>query len=588
MNAYTPEEYWSRLAHDCAEKDPSDFSAVLHPNAPRWFNAMMDRMQVDAWERAIDRCNLQPGHRVLDIGSGMGRWLSRFSNRRLEVHGVDCTPEMLQIAKNRGVSAHLAAGDAERLPFADESFDAITSVTVVQHIPFAKQETAIEELIRVLRPSGRLILLELIRGKDAHIFPARPSEWIARASTRGLRLDTWFGEEYLLLDRAFVALVLSVRRMLESQFSRRPPGVAQSNPADTRSSRLARITFWTMRRVTLKLSSWMEPLVLTFCPPEWATHGVFVFLKSKGGEQPRVILGHSYRQTEHRLLRRASSRASEWLKSFIREIAPRPVRNWLRSPVKSLEWLWDSMLYSWGSTRTLRLDSDWAIVCHPRAYRVGLESRVLDPEQAEEFRAFLAHCHIGMLLFDVGAHFGFFSLAAARHEGRAIAVDPSPVATQMIATQAALNQCTDRIFIIQAAVDDQSCAIDMLDSGVFSYGYFVTSAGRPAREVTHVEAVTLDDVASKWGSPSHIKIDVEGHEAAVLRGARALLSRSSPLIFLELHNQMLVSKGGDPHSALNELAYFHYRTFGLDGAPISRDAILAKPLVRIVAKRVGH
>ena len=73
-------------------------------------------------------------------------------------------------------------------------------------------------------------------------------------------------------------------------------------------------------------------------------------------------------------------------------------------------------------------------------------------------------------------------------------------------------------------------------------------------ELTKTAAVTIDQLADQFGAPTHIKIDVEGHEAAVLLGREKTLSRFAPLPVLELHNEMIRSEGGDPSDVLDELA----------------------------------
>jgi FkbM family methyltransferase len=277
--------------------------------------------------------------------------------------------------------------------------------------------------------------------------------------------------------------------------------------------------------------------------------------------------------------------SSGFIKSVMRATVPRPVRNWLRSPSKSAAWLWDSFTFSLGATKTLGLLPDWSIVCHPHAYKVFYEAQILDHEQAEEFRNFLSHCSCKMFLFDVGAHFGVFSLAAAHFGGRSIALDPSPTATRMIAIEAALNNCTPDIHVMQAAASDTSGAMGMLSSGVFSDGYFQVAKWRSSSDLSRTQAITVDDLTLQHRPPTHLKIDVEGHEAAVLRGARTTLSQFSPLLFLELHNEIVTRDGGDPNSALDELAQLDYATFALDGDPVGRASLLSKPIVRIVAAR---
>ena len=277
---------------------------------------------------------------------------------------------------------------------------------------------------------------------------------------------------------------------------------------------------------------------------------------------------------------------SDLLKSMIRATMPRPLRNWLRSPSRSAQWLWDASRSYLGATETLYFPPNWALICHPHAYRVAYQAQIADPEQREEFRNFMLQCTCNMFLLDIGAHFGVFSLAAAHFGGKAIAVDPSPIATRMIAKQSALNRLSNSICIIQAAVTDECGAVDMLNSGVFSDGYFKITQRKATSELTRTRAVTIDQLASQYGIPTHIKIDVEGQEAAVLHGGRKVLDQFSPLLFLELHNEMIATDGGDPNLALDELDELGYQPFGLKGDLLERDLILKKPLIRIVATRV--
>jgi hypothetical protein len=97
--------------------------------------------------------------------------------------------------------------------------------------------------------------------------------------------------------------------------------------------------------------------------------------------------------------------------------------------------------------------------------------------------------------------------------------------------------------------------------------------------------MTIDHMTLRFGAPTHIKIDVEGHEAAVLRGAVGTLGKVPPILFLELHNEMILSDQGNPASALDELERVGYETFALNGERIDRKAILEKPIIRVVARK---
>jgi FkbM family methyltransferase len=189
-----------------------------------------------------------------------------------------------------------------------------------------------------------------------------------------------------------------------------------------------------------------------------------------------------------------------------------------------------------------------------------------------------------MCLFDIGASYGAFSLVAAHFGGTAVAVDPSPIAARHIRLQTRLNGYDNNIRIVEACVSDTTGEAEMLSSGVFSDGYFQIAHGRSSSELTKTKAVTIDQLADQFGAPTHIKVDVEGHEAAVLRGGKRTLTRVAPLLFLELHNEIILSQGGDPNRVLDDLAEIGYEMLSIDGVKIERSALLRMPICRLVGK----
>jgi len=92
--------------------------------------------------------------RVLDAGCGTGgmmSWLKRYANNG-EVMGVDLSPKALMFSHRD--HRNLSRGSVTHLPFADASFDLVTSFDVLQHVPDHEDARAISEIHRVLRPGG--------------------------------------------------------------------------------------------------------------------------------------------------------------------------------------------------------------------------------------------------------------------------------------------------------------------------------------------------------------------------------------------------------------------------------------------------
>jgi ubiquinone/menaquinone biosynthesis C-methylase UbiE len=96
------------------------------------------------------------GRDVLDVATGSGNTALRLAAAGARVTGLDLVDELLDAARRRaaaaGVDVDWVTGDAEALPFADASFDAVTSVVGIQFAP--RHQVVADELVRVLRPGG--------------------------------------------------------------------------------------------------------------------------------------------------------------------------------------------------------------------------------------------------------------------------------------------------------------------------------------------------------------------------------------------------------------------------------------------------
>jgi SAM-dependent methyltransferase len=91
--------------------------------------------------------------RVLDVGAGRGELAERIRDAGIEVVALDQSARMVELARERGVEA--VVGDVQALPFEDAAFDVVVANFMLYHVPDV--DRALIEIVRVLRPGGRLV-----------------------------------------------------------------------------------------------------------------------------------------------------------------------------------------------------------------------------------------------------------------------------------------------------------------------------------------------------------------------------------------------------------------------------------------------
>jgi ubiquinone/menaquinone biosynthesis C-methylase UbiE len=104
----------------------------------------------------LDAAEVGPGVRVLDVASGPGYAAAQAAERRASVVGVDIAESMTALASRLHPQVQFVHGNAEALPFTDESFDAVVGNFALLHL--GRPEQAAAEFVRVLKPGGRLAL----------------------------------------------------------------------------------------------------------------------------------------------------------------------------------------------------------------------------------------------------------------------------------------------------------------------------------------------------------------------------------------------------------------------------------------------
>jgi ubiquinone/menaquinone biosynthesis C-methylase UbiE len=115
---------------------------------------------VPVGEYVAERAGAGAGLELLDVATGTGNVSIPAAQAGAKVTGLDLTPKLLEEQRARaaaaGVEVELVEGDAEELPFADGSFDRVTSCFGVMFAP--RQAVAAAELVRVARPGGRIVV----------------------------------------------------------------------------------------------------------------------------------------------------------------------------------------------------------------------------------------------------------------------------------------------------------------------------------------------------------------------------------------------------------------------------------------------
>jgi SAM-dependent methyltransferase len=190
---------WKRLLakfrhSESAEEPPPGTRGLVwnrHHDRIMWFRLLLFSGKrhkfLQLRQKTADLARLQPGERVLDVGCGAGA-LAMIAKQRVgatgHVSGID--PSMGQITRARrraeraGLYVDFQLGVIEHLTFPDHSFDVVLSSAMMHHLPDDLKRQGLREIARVLKPGGRLLVLDFKRqempsAKKAH--RAHPGPW---------------------------------------------------------------------------------------------------------------------------------------------------------------------------------------------------------------------------------------------------------------------------------------------------------------------------------------------------------------------------------------------------------------------------
>jgi FkbM family methyltransferase len=192
---------------------------------------------------------------------------------------------------------------------------------------------------------------------------------------------------------------------------------------------------------------------------------------------------------------------------------------------------------------------------------------------AEEYRAFKADVAPGDVVFDVGANLGAYALLFAQWVGSAghvYAFEPAPDARTGLERHVDLNRCGDRVTVCGEAMSASSGTARFRASGPHGDNRIVTSGTGDARDRIVVRTTSIDEwCRARDLRPALIKIDVEGAELDVLKGARETIAvRGASLhLYVEMHPHLWPDFGVSRAEIEQELARQHLVAERLDGRP---------------------
>ena len=201
---------------------------------------------------------------------------------------------------------------------------------------------------------------------------------------------------------------------------------------------------------------------------------------------------------------------------------------------------------------------------------VGLNV-TLGAYELDERSFVLSRLHPGDVAIDVGANIGFFSIQMAGKvgaEGHVYSFEPLNRNAALLERSIGENRFNSRVTLTRAAVADAEGTLELVTPRItnnWGGAYLRTDSAEvpPGHELLSVPIVTLDQCAIR--RPVRlIKLDAEGAEMLVLRGATALLERDRPVVLVELNQKQLASVSKcSANEVINGMVRMGYRCFTL-------------------------
>jgi SAM-dependent methyltransferase len=187
--SYDPRDYWSQRL-----SDEFTLRGVGHLSYSEAYNRWLYRHKARVLGRAL--AGVAPGARALDVGSGVGWVVEQLAGHGLQVDGSDIADVAVERLRQRfpGSRFFRVTVGTEPLPVPDATYDVVTLLDVAYHITDdALWRAAIDDIARVLRPGGRLIVTDFLgettRQVACHVRLRGLPDWRSAAAAAGLTVD---------------------------------------------------------------------------------------------------------------------------------------------------------------------------------------------------------------------------------------------------------------------------------------------------------------------------------------------------------------------------------------------------------------
>ncbi|WP_457741454.1 class I SAM-dependent methyltransferase [Thermococcus sp.] len=164
-----------------------------------WYQTKVGRYVDRTEKRLVFSLLSKHSGKALDLGCGTGNYTLELKKRGFDVIGLDASERMVEIARGKG--APCIVGDAYSLPFPDESFDLVMSITMFEFI--RRPENVVKEIHRVLKPGGEVII-GTMNGRSTWFLFKRIKSLFVETAYRYARFYTPVELERLLKEAGFL------------------------------------------------------------------------------------------------------------------------------------------------------------------------------------------------------------------------------------------------------------------------------------------------------------------------------------------------------------------------------------------------